>query len=184
MDDGKLVDLFWRRDEAAINQTQAKYGKLLLRLAQRITGNMEDALECVNDTYLASWNAIPPERPQYFFAYLSKICRNLAFGVLDRREAEKRSATVVELTQELQQCLPDRMAEARLEGREIGDALNRFLGALKTEERRIFLRRYWYGDSVVEIASHFSATQSKVKTQLHRTREKLRKFLEQEGIGI
>ena len=104
--------------------------------------------------------------------------------MLDRREAEKRSATVVELTQELQQCLPDRMAEARLEGREIGEVLNRFLGALKTEERRIFLRRYWYGDSVAEIASHFSATQSKVKTQLHRTREKLRRFLEQEGIGI
>lgn len=184
MDDGKLVGLFWRRDEAAIDQTQAKYGQLLLRLAQRITGNMEDSLECVNDTYLAAWNAIPPERPQYFFAYLSKICRNLAFGVLDRREAEKRSATVVELTQELQQCLPDRMAEARLEGREIGEVLNRFLGALKTEERRIFLRRYWYGDSVAEIASHFSATQSKVKTQLHRTREKLRRFLEQEGIGI
>ena len=91
---------------------------------------------------------------------------------------------MVELTQELQQCIPDRVGQARLESLVIGESLNRFMGILKTEERRIFLRRYWYGDSVADIANHFSITQSKVKTQLHRTREKLRRFLEQEGIEL
>lgn len=184
MDDQALVDLYWNREESAIDRTAAVYGRALLALALRITENMSDAQECVNDTYFAAWNAIPPNRPKAFLAYLSKICRNLAFGVLDKRNAEKRSALVVELSQELQQCIPDRMTQYRIESRELGALLNRFLHSLKTEERKIFLCRYWYGDSVAEIAANMGITQSKVKTQLHRTRNKLRNKLEQEGITV
>lgn len=184
MDDCKLIDLYWHRDESAIDRTAAVYGVSLQRLAFRITGDDGDAQECVNDTYLAAWNAIPPARPHAFFAYLAKICRNFAFGVLDKRNAEKRSAVIVELSQELAQCIPDRMAEYRMESREIGELLSCFLLGLKQEERLIFLRRYWYCDSIADIAMHLGVTQSKVKTQLHRTREKLRKFLEQEGIDL
>lgn len=184
MDDIKLIDLYWHRDESAIDRTASVYGPSLQRLAIRITGNDADAQECVNDTYLAAWNAIPPARPRAFFAYLAKICRNFAFGVLDKRNAEKRSAVMVELSQELAQCIPDRMAEYRMESRETGARINRFLRGLKEEERLIFLRRYWYGDNIVDIAINLRITESKVKTQLHRTRAKLREFLEQEGIDL
>lgn len=184
MDEAKLIDLFWRRDEDAIRCTAADYGNLLTVLATRITGNGDDARECVNDTYLAAWNSIPPTRPGSLPAYLAKICRHAAFDLVDKRNAGKRSAVLVELSQELQQCVPDRMAEVRLEGRLISGAINRFLGTLKPVERQIFLRRYWYGDTVNDIASAFGMRAGAVKTRLFRTREKLKTYLEQEGIDL
>lgn len=184
MDEEKLIDLFWRRNEDAIRSAAAAYGNALTALAVRITGNADDAQECVNDTYLAAWNSIPPTRPRSIFAYLGKICRHAAFDLVDKRNAEKRSARLLELSQELQQCIPDRMAEAQLESRWIGTAINRFLGTLSTRERQIFLRRYWYGDSVNDIAAALGIRQGAVKTRLFRTREKLKTYLEQEGIDL
>lgn len=182
MDETNLIGLFWRRSEDAIRQAALRYGRTLQTLAERITGNSQDAQECVNDTYLAAWNSIPPACPRSLYAYLAKICRNTAFDLLDKQKAEKRSAVIVELSQELQQCIPDRMAEARMESRLIGHALNRFLGTLKQEDRVIFLRRYWFGDRVTEIAGALGVTENKVKVRLYRVRERLRTFLEQEGI--
>lgn len=184
MTDKVLIDLLWARNESAIGEIARVYGPGLYRLALRVTGDEADAGECVNDTYLAAWNAIPPARPDSLPAYLYRICRNFAFGVLDKRNAEKRSAVLTELSVELQQCIPDKMEQYRMEALEIRDVLNHFLRGLKPEERMIFLRRYWYGDSIREIAVGICSSESKVKTQLHRTREKLKCYLEQEGINV
>lgn len=184
MEDRQIVDLFWNRDSGAIHAAGEKYSGRLMRLAERLLGSREDAEECVNDTYLNAWNAIPPERPALLFAYLSKICRNLAFDRLDWKNARKRQAEVIALTAELETCIPDSRREAAVDGREVGAALTAFLQGLPEDQRLIFLRRYWYGDSIQEIALRYGYTESKVKTTLLRTRTRLRKYLEKEGIPV
>lgn len=184
MEDGQILALYFQRDEDAIAQTALRYGSKLFTLADRILDSREDAEESVSDTYLKAWNSIPPTKPTYFFAYLAKICRFTAFGILDRRGAAKRSAEVVALTDELALCIPDPHRERQLESQALGEALNAFLATLPEESRRIFLRRYWYADSIAEIAGKYHITESKVKTRLMRTRSALRKFLEQEGFSL
>lgn len=114
--DDEIIELYWKRDPKAIEETQTHYGEKLGRLSFGILENREDAQECVNDTYLRTWNSIPPTRPQFFFAYLAKICRFLCFDVLDHKNAQKRSALVVELTHEMQQCIPDSRNEDKVQG--------------------------------------------------------------------
>ena len=184
MDDGQIIELYFRRSEDAIRETDRAYGPRLTTLSHRIVETYEDAQECVSDTYLAAWNTIPPQRPSYFFAYLAKICRNFAFGILDKRRAAKRSADIVTLTAEMELCIPDRRREDRMEAEEIGRLLNAFLSTLSRENRLIFLRRYWFADPIDAIAARYGMGQSKVKTSLHRTRAKLRAYLEQEGITV
>ena len=184
MTDAQIIELYWARNEDAIKETDLVYGRKLHTLADRIVQNFEDAQECVSDTYLKTWDTIPPQRPNYFFAYIAKICRHFALGVLDFKSAAKRKGEVVALTQEMEACIPDPQHERRLEGEELGKMLNSFLQTLSYESRVIFLRRYWYLDTVAEIAERFGITQSKVKTQLHRTRAKLAAFLEKEGITV
>ena len=184
MTDIQIIELYWARNEDAIKETDLVYGRKLHTLAERIVQNFEDAQECVSDTYMKTWDTIPPQRPNYFFAYLAKICRNFALGVLDWKNAAKRKGEVVSLTTELEICIPDPAHERRLEGEELGAVLNRFLESLSYENRVIFLRRYWYLDTIAEIADRCGITQSKVKTQLHRTRAKLHTFLEKEGITV
>jgi len=183
MEDSAILDLYWARDEEAIRQTELAYGPKLYRLAAGIVESREDAQECVNDTYLKAWQTIPPQRPNYFFAYLAKICRFLAFGVLDYRNAEKRRAQIVALTAELELCIPDPGAE-NLHDDTLGVLLNRFLESLPAESRVIFLRRYWFAESVEAIARRYGFSISKVKTRLHRTRQQLRQFLESEGVRV
>lgn len=184
MEDAKILELYFARSEDAIRQTDKTYGRKLHTLANRILFSQEDAEESVSDTYLKAWNAIPPKRPQYFYAYLAAICRNLSLHRLSRRQAAKRSAQVVELTQEMEQCIPDTRQAQRIEQRELSRMLDGFLGTLNQESRQIFLRRYWFGDSVSEIAARYGMTESKVKMQLSRTRNKLRVVLEKEGAAI
>ena len=184
MTDDQIIDLYWSRDEQAIACTDHAYGHKLQHVAGHILMKYEDAEECVNDTYLKTWNTIPPQRPTYLFAFLAKICRHLAFGKLDWDNAQKRRAEVVALSEDMQLCIPDRGWEHRLESQEIGHLLNEFLAVTPQESRVIFLRRYWYGDSVTEIAQRLNISQSKVKTNLHRTRAKLRAFLEKEGVQV
>ena len=184
MNDSAILDMYWARDEEAIRQTEKAYGKKLNRLALGIVANLEDAQECVSDTYLKAWQTIPPKRPDHFFAYLAKICRNLAFGILDYRAAAKRKAEMIALTDELTQCIPDPANDKEQEHRELGEVLNRFLETLSKESRVIFLRRYWFADSVEAIARRYGFSESKVKTRLHRTRQQLRKFLAEEGITV
>ena len=123
MDDARIIELYFARDEAAIEQTRASYGHKLRAVALRILADAMDAQECENDTYLKTWTSIPPNRPVHFFAYIAKICRNAALGILEYRGAAKRSAQVVELTDEMQQCIPDSLAERAFEPEEIGSLL-------------------------------------------------------------
>lgn len=184
MNDGSIIALYFRRNEDAIRETERAYGGKLHGIAQRILECFEDAQECVNDTYLKAWDTIPPQRPKAFFGYLAKICRNFAFGKLDWKQAAKRHGEVIALTEELEACIPDRSREGEVERREIIRALNKFLEGLPTQSRHLFLRRYWYGDTIGEIAARYGYSESKVKTQLFRTREKLRGYLQKEEIGI
>lgn len=184
MEDKKIIDLYWARNEDAIAETEAVYGAKLWTLAERIVQCHEDAEESVSDTYMKAWETIPPQRPNYFFAYLAKICRHFALGKLDWKNAAKRKAEVVALTQEMEQCIPDTSRDGAMAGKEIGRILNRFLETLTPENRCVFLRRYWYVDSIAEIAARYGISESKVKTQLHRTRAKLRTYLEKEGICV
>ena len=184
MEDQKIIDLYWARSEDAVAETDRAYGRRLFALSDRILQNRQDAEETVNDTYIRTWHAIPPQRPQYFFAFLQKICRHLSFDRLDWQKAARRNAGVVSLSAEMEQCIPDSAAQWHMEQRELGYLLEGFLKGLPRESRIIFLRRYLMGDSVTQIAARYGMTESKVKMQLSRTREKLRRFLEKEGVCV
>ena len=184
MEDNKIIELFFARDEEAIKQTDITYGRRLLVLADNVLCSREDAEESVNDTYLKAWETIPPQKPNHFFAYLAKICRHFALGKLDWKNAAKRKAEVVSLTQEMESCVPDTSRDAVLEGKELGRILNAFLRTLSPENRMVFLRRYWYVDTVAEIAQRYGISESAVMTRLHRTRAKLCSYLEKEGVRV
>lgn len=182
MKDDEIIALYFRRDEDAIRQTELAYGGKLYNLSYRLLWNREDAEESVSDTYMKAWENIPPTKPTFFYAYLAKICRFLAMGKLDWNNAAKRKAEVVELSDEMENCIPDLSREMQIQSQELGALLNEFLGTLSTENRQIFMRRYWYAESIAEIAQRFHLGESNVKTKLMRTRNALRSFLEKEGI--
>ena len=184
MDDKTIVDLYWSRSEDAICQTDAVYGRKLFCLAERILHDAQDSEESVSDTYMKTWETIPPTRPAYFYAYLAKICRFFALGKLDWKTAAKRKAEVVSLTEEMALCIPDQRREAEMAAKDIGRAMNEFLGSLSQESRVIFLRRYWFCDTIAEIAGRYGISESKVKMRLHRTRNQLADFLRKEGIPV
>lgn len=184
MEDEKIIELYWARNEDAIRETDTAYGRKLHVLSNRILHRREDAEESVSDTYMRAWKSIPPQRPQYFFAFLAAICRRLSLNRLDWNTAAKRNAAVVSLTGEMELCIPDAAQQAAMEGKELGRLLNGFLETLSRESRLIFLRRYWYVDSIAEIAARYGMTESKVKMQLSRTRAKLRAYLEKEDIFV
>lgn len=177
MEDHEIVCLYWERDQKAIQKSQDKYGESLRRLAFRFLHNKEDAEECVSDTYLKAWQTIPPQRPERLDAYLFKICRRHALGKLDWNHAQKRSAQIVELTVEMEQCIPAPLEADHLQAEELGQMIGDFLKALPEEQRLIFLRRYWYADPVRDIAQRYGIGESKVKVTLHRTRKKLKAYL-------
>ena len=182
MKDDEIIALYFRRDEDAIRQTELAYGGKLYNLSYRLLWNREDAEESVSDTYMKAWENIPPTKPTFFYAYLAKICRFLAMGKLDWNNAAKRKAEVVELSDEMENCIPDLSREMQIQSRELGALLNEFLGTLSPENRQIFMHRYWYAESIAEIAQRFHLGESNVKTKLMRTRNALRSFLEKEGI--
>jgi len=184
VEDAKIIDLYFARNEEAIQQTDAAYGRKLYCLADRILHDAQDSEESVSDTYMKTWETIPPKRPAYLYAYLAKICRHFALGKLDWKAAAKRKAEVVSLTEEMALCIPDRKKEAEMEANEISRAINVFLGNLNQESRVIFLRRYWFCDTVAEIAERYGISESKVKMRLHRTRAQLAEFLNKEGIPV
>ena len=184
MEDNQILDLYWSKNDLAIEETHKTYGPKLFALSHRILENPQDAEENVSDTYLRTWEAIPPQRPRHFCAFLCKICRRLALDRLDWNRAAKRSAEIVALTEEMSQCIPDSREREAVEARALRRTLERFLTTLPPQTRLIFLRRYLYVDTVAEIAKRYGITESKVKMQLHRTREKLRAYLEKEGITV
>lgn len=183
MDDKSIVDLYFSRDQEAITQTDKKYGHYCYRIAYNILTNREDAEESVSDTYVAAWRVIPPRRPSVLSTFLGKITRHIAIDRWRERNASKRGGGEVPLAlEELQDCVAGMQnVEMDYERKEIIKAYVKFLDALPVTERRVFLCRYWYVDSVEAIADKFGFSQSKVKTMLHRTRSKLRKQLAEEG---
>lgn len=185
MEDSSIVELYWERDERAVDATAEKYGEKLFHLAENMLHTREEAEECINDTYLRTWNSIPSNRPERLFAYLAKICRNLALNRIERMNAKKRSADIMELSAELEMCIPDANDdEKRTDSEEIGRALSNFLRSLPEQQRLIFMRRYWYSESIKTIAQRYGISESKVKTTLFRTRTGLRKYLEREDISL
>lgn len=184
MEDAKIIDLYFARNEDAIQQTDAAYGRKLFSLADRILQNPQDSEETLSDTYMKTWETIPPKRPSYFYAYLAKICRFFALGKLDWKTAAKRKAEVVSLTDEMALCIPDQRKEAEMAAKEIGRAMNEFLGSLPQESRVIFLRRYWFCDTIAQIAERYGISESKVKMRLLRTRNQLADYLNKEGITV
>ena len=184
MEDTQILDLYWAKNDLAISETHKSYGPKLFSLSQRILENTQDAEENVNDTYLRTWDAIPPQRPRHFCAFLCKICRHLALDRLDWNRAAKRNAEVVSLTEEMSQCIPDSLENEAMDAHQLRRTLESFLSTLPSQTRLIFLRRYLYVDTVAEIAKRYGISESKVKMQLHRTREKLRTYLAREGITV
>lgn len=184
MDDAKIIALFWARDEQAVQETDTAYGGKLYSLSNRILNNREDAEESVSDTYMETWKSIPPKQPTCFYAFLAAICRNRSFDRLDWRMAAKRNAEMVTLTQEMEACIPDKRQEAAFDRQALRQILENFLDGLSKENRLIFLRRYLYMDTVAEVAQRYGISESKVKTQLHRTRKRLLTVLEKEGITL
>ena len=184
MEDSKLIELYFARNEDAIRHTDDTYGRRLFYLAERIVQNDQDAEESVSDTYLKAWNSIPPHRPKYFFAYLAKICKNFALDKLDWKSAAKRKAEVVSLTQEMETCIPDSARSYDVDRKELGMILDAFLRTLTQENRMVFMRRYWYMDTIAEIAVRYGISESAVQMRLNRTRRRLQNYLEMEGIRV
>ena len=181
MDDQKIIEFFFARSEDAIAALSQKYGGACHRLAGNILGNSRDAEECVNDAYLGCWNTIPPRRPNPLSSYVLRITRNLAIGRYHKNTALKRNSHYDAALEELSEVLPAAdTAETVLEAAELTAALNRFLDKLDRRERAVFLRRYWYGESVSAIAVFFDLRANTVSQLLGRTRKKLAKFLEKE----
>ena len=186
MDDQSIVELYLQRDERAIRETAEKYGNRLRGLACGIVEDAQTAEECENDTYLEAWNSIPPHEPRdYLYAFLARITRHIALNCCRDRNRLKRRALICELSAELEQCIPDPDdTSCRLDDMALSQAINSFLGSLDEEKRNIFIRRYWYLDSVAVISRRFDLSQSKVKTTLFRCRNRLREHLKKEGYTL
>jgi RNA polymerase sigma-70 factor (ECF subfamily) len=186
MNDEKIIELYFARNEKAIAETQSKYGKYCHKIAYNILQNNEDADECENDTYLGAWNAIPPTRPKLLSAFLGRITRNIALKKLRSRLTEKRIMTESILSlEELSDCIPnEKDFREEIQAEELALVLNSFLHGLKENERRIFVCRYWYCDSIKDICKQFDCGESKVKMTLSRTRQKLLVYLQERGVFI
>ncbi len=183
MEDNHIVDLYWERNDSAISKTAEKYGKYLHSISYQILNNTEDAEECVNDTYNDAWQSMPPHRPSILSTFLGKITRRISIDLWRKYSAEKRGGGVTALAlDELEECVSgtgDIMAE--VERLELQKKLNDFLLALPQTERQVFICRYWYMDAVSDIAKQFAFSESKIKSMLYRTRNKLRTMIEKEG---
>lgn len=186
MTDEQIVTLFWERSETAIKETDHTYGRYFHYIAFGILGNNEDAKEIVNDTYLKAWSIIPPQRPKHLKAFLARITRQLSINRLEWNTAQKRQGSQYWIAlDELAGCIPATDDGSDLaDTTALRDSLNDFLHSLPPEARRVFIRRYWHMHSIAEIAADFSMSESKVKSLLMRTREKLKQHLIQEGFCI
>lgn len=184
MDDELILDLYWARSESAISETAKKYGSYCTKIAVNILQNNEDAEECVNDTYHKAWDAIPPQRPSNFRAFLGRITRNLSLNKYKEQRTRKRGGDNIALIySELEECIPSGSnVEKEYESNLVISAINSFLLSLDKESRIVFVRRYWYADPIQAIAARFQMSESKVKSMLFRTRKRLRTHLENEGV--
>ena len=185
MTDEEILDLFFERSEQAISELAKKHAAAVGAVALHILGDREDAEECVNDTWLAAWNSIPPQRPAPLRTYVCRIARNLATKRYHANAAEKRDSRYDLALDELAECVPDSSGvEDAVAARELAAAISRFLDTLSYEDRFVFMRRYWYADSLPEIAKMAGMRYGAAAVRLHRVREKLKKYLLKEGVPV
>ncbi len=184
MDDRQIVELFFARSEEALRETDAKYGRLCFRIAQNILSRDADAEECVNDAYLCLWNAIPPQKPEDLAAYVSKIVRNVSLKRLRFNSAMKRNIQAEVSLSELESILPDSMAESEVDDRQLGKLISAFLWRESESSRNVFISKYFFFDSVREIAERYSYSESKVKSMLFHTRRRLQNYLLKEDYEL
>ena len=184
MDDTQIVELYWTREESAIEETATKYGSYCHSIAENILHNEDDAKECVNDTWLDAWNSMPPHRPSVLSTFLGKLTRRISIDKWRRSTAKKRGDGQLPLVlSELEDCVSDgKSIEEEAERKLLAEVITSFIKSLPETEQKVFLCRYWYMDSVSSIAARFRFSESKVKSMLYRTREKLRVRLEKEGL--
>ena len=183
MEDKQIVDLFFERKEKAISMLSEKHGKLFRKIAYNVLGNEADAEECLNDAYLAAWNTIPPKKPNSLASFVSKIVRNIAITRYHHQTAEKRNSYYDIALDEIIDYIPSD-DNNNSNATELADAFNAFLRTLSEEDCALFVKRYWYSESVTDIANAWQMTPHYVSVKLSRIRENLRKFLEKRGIGI
>ncbi|MBR2902046.1 MAG: RNA polymerase sigma factor [Clostridia bacterium] len=186
MTDEFIVNLYWNRDEDAIKRTEEKYDGYLNKVSFNILADLEDCRECVNDTYLATWNSIPPHRPNNLLTYLGKIVRQISIDVFRKKNAQKRYAS--EYASSLEELGELFSSNDNLEtiagGKELIDSINRFLNGVSKEKRRLFVGRYFYFDSIKEVAGYCGVSETKAKSTLFRVRQQLKEFLREEGFGV
>lgn len=186
MEDFAIVDLYWARNERAIAESDSKYGRMLSSLSYSLTGSHQDAEECVSDTYLAAWNSMPEDRPDFLGAYLSKIIRRISVSRFRSEHRQKRGGSGADVVlDELGECIPDAWdVDADFENGRLRGVLNSFVGSLPQPRRDVFVLRYFCSKSVREIAVQLGMTEGKVKTLLHRTRLALKQILDEEGMLV
>lgn len=186
MRDEEIIDLYWARKEQAIEETQKSYGNYCYSIAYHILHDNEDSEECVNDTWLRAWNAIPPGKPGRLSVFLGTITRNLSFDRWKYKNAVKRGGGAMEIElEELLDCVPSAQStEDAVEAAELERVINRFLHTLPEKDCNVFLRRYWFVEEYQEIAGRYQMNLNTVKTSLFRTRQKLKAYLEQEGVVL
>ncbi len=183
MEDPKIIELFWQRDEQAIAATEARYGRLCHRLAENILNNHEDAQECVADMLVQAWHSIPPEKPVHFRAWLCRIVRNLALNRWNKIHAQKRGSGVMALFDELEDCIPSPNGiEEVMEEMELSAVISQWLRSLDREDRVLFLRRYWFGEALQDLAKERQTDPGLLAGRMFRLRRSLRKHLEKEGV--
>lgn len=185
MEDRQIIELYFQRNETAITETANKYGAFCHKIAMNILSIREDAEECVNDTYHSVWNQIPPTNPNSFRAFLGRITRNLSISRFRTLHAQKRYAGMELMLSELEECIPaPNTIERTIESKELTGYINKWLTTLPEQDAMLFLRRYWYGDSVKDLAKKTNLTAAKMAQTMLRLRKSLKAYLEQKGVTL
>lgn len=184
MEDSRIIELYWNRDETAISETQQKYDRYLSKIAYNILADIEDTRESVSDTYLRAWYSIPPQKPFSLSAFLSRITRQISIDLYRRKNAKKRLGSEYELSlDEIYDCSSKHgEPEKEFDLKALSVAVNSWLSTLPDDTRNIFVCRYFYFDSIRDIAEYTGSGESKIKSTLHRARQSLRKYLEKEEL--
>lgn len=185
MEDSQIINLYWSRDQAAIHETDIKYGRMLETISYNILSNHEDCKECINDTYYNVWNAIPPKRPNSLTAYLGRIVRNLSINRWHQQRAQKRYNGIEVMLSELSDCVPSKdNIETDIETKELAKSISNWISGLAIDDRVLFLRRYWFGDSLNNLAEESKTTPNKLAGRMYRLRQSLKKSLEREDVYL
>lgn len=185
MDDQLIIDGFWERSEKAINDLSDKYGYLCKAIANHILNNEQDSEECVNDALLAAWNTIPPNKPSPLSAYICKITKNIALNKYHANTAQKRNNYYDTVLDELEECIASSISvEDEILAKELKHSINGFLKELKETDRIIFIKRYWFLETITEIADNTGKSKNYITVHLHRSREKLKNYLKKKGLVL